>query len=126
MRRFLVEKGKRFKIQDFTLSHWSAIDAIGNAKQTAGSDAAAKKLTLWPVSLTDFLDRKLSQHLVMRAYLLDPMKLADPVEGVAKPQLLPPGALPLDGDPLQGLIRVREISAQRGLGETDSTDSDGA
>lgn len=215
MRRFLVEKGKRFKIQDFTLSHWSTIDSIGkawenaddttlpaplgewemllpaldiwlkvengelhhvsgllptldwaggnlgvrlrlqpkdlealyreyrtaikdvrtlhnaaaaNAKPTAGGDAAAaaKKLTLWPVSLTDFLDRKLSQHFVMRAYLLDPKKLTDPVNGQAEPQLLSAGALPLDGDPLQDLIRVKEISAHRGLGETDGTDSDGA
>jgi predicted ATP-dependent endonuclease of OLD family len=215
MRRFLVEKGKRFKTQDFTLSHWSAIDAIGNewenadetdppvlsldnwakllpaldlwlhvdngelhhvsgllptldwaggklgvrlrlepkdlealyreyrtaikdvralhsaaaanVKPTAGGDAAAtKKLTLWPVSLIDFLDRKLSQHFVMRTYLLDPKKLADPVEGLAKPQLLSAGALPLDGDPLQNLIRVKEISAHRGLGETDGSESDGA
>jgi len=212
MRRFLVEKGKRFKIQDFTLSHWSTIDSIGkawenaddttlatplgdwemllpaldiwlnvengelhhvsgllptldwaggnlgvrlrlqpkdleslyreyrtaikdvrtlhnaaaaNAKPTADGDAA-KKLTLWPVSLSDFLDRKLSQHFVMRAYLLDPKKLTDPVKGQAKPQLLPPGAVPLDGDPLQDLIRVKEISAHRGLGEADGTDSDGA
>jgi len=215
MRRFLVEKGKRFKIQDFTLSHWSAIDAIGkaweeaseadpaalsldswtkllpvldiwlhvdngelhhvsgllptldwaggklgvrlrfepkdqevlyreyrtaikdvralhsaaaeNAKQAAGGVVTpAKKLTLWPVSLTDFLDRKLSQHLEMRAYHLDPTKFVDPVEGQAKPQLLPAGALPLDGDPLSGLIRVREISAQRGFGDAEGTDSDGA
>lgn len=213
MRRFLKEKGKRFKTQDFTLSHWSAIDAIGkawegaddtsppvlssggwetilpsldiwlnvengelhhvsgllptldwaggklgvrlrlepkdpealfreyrtaikdvralhnaaaeSAKPTSGSDsAAAKKLTLWPVSLTDFLDRKLSQHLVMRAYLLNPKKLVDPVGGLAKPQLLPTGVLPLDGDPLHGLIRVKEISAQRGLGETDGSEGD--
>jgi predicted ATP-dependent endonuclease of OLD family len=213
MRRFLVEKGKRFKIQDFTLSHWRTIEAIGkewegaddaaqpaslgnwemllpaldiwlnvengelhhvsgllptldwaggklgvrlrlepkdlellyreyrtaikdvralhkaadaNVKSAAGGDvAAAKKLTLWPTSLTDFLDRNLSQHFVMRTYILDPTKLVDPVEGLSKPQLLPAGTLPLDGDPLQGLIRVKEISAQRGLGESDGTDSDG-
>ena len=201
LRRFLVEKGKRFKIQDFTLSHWSIIDAIGKAWEnaddtalpaplgnwemllpaldiwlnvkngelhhvsgllptldwaggklgvrlrlepkdlealyreyrTAMKDVSAlhkaaattKKLTLWPVSLTDFLDRKLSQHFVMRAYLLDPKKLAVPVEGLAKPQLLSAGALPLDDDPLQDLIRVKEITAHRGLGEAYGTDSDG-
>lgn len=214
MRRFLVEKGKRFKIQDFTISHWSSIDAIGkewenadeanppelsldswakllpaldiwfhvdngelhhvssllptldwaggnlgvrlrlepndlvalyreyraaitdvrelqkaaaiNEKVTAGGDPpAAKKLTLWPVNLTDFLGRKPASHFAMRAYLLDSKKLTDPVSGQAKPQPLREGAVPLDGDPLQGLIRVNEISAQRGLGEIDGTDTDG-
>lgn len=210
LRRFLVEKGKRFRTQDFTLSHWSAIDAIGKVWEEATNDelpalstadwgsllpaldiwikvengelhhvsgllptldwaggmlgvrlrlepkdiealyreyrtaikdvralyeAAAnansaaesksepsKKLTLWPVSLTDFLGRKLSQHLVMRAYLLDPAKLVSQKDGQAQPQLLAEGVLPLEGDPLQGLIRVNEINAQRGLGESDGAD----
>lgn len=213
LRRFLVDKGKRFRTQDFTLSHWSGINAIGKTWEDASEDelpalsaadwepllpaldlwlkvengelhhvsgllptldwtggmlgvrmrlepkdmealyreyrtaiqnvhalheAAAhakpagegevgtsKKLTLWPISLTDFLDRKLSQHLVIRAYLLDPTKLVDPKHGQAQPQLLAEGALPLEGDPLQGLIRVNEINAQRGLGESDGADIDG-
>ena len=213
MRRFLVEKGKRFKTQDFTLSHWSTIDAIGKAwedadeavppnlsldnwakllpaldiwlhvdngelhhvskllptldwaggklgvrlllepmdlealyreyrsaikdvralhkaaaadlKPTAnGAPGTPMKLTLWPVSLTDFLGRKLGSHFTMRAYLLDPKKLSDPVGGQAKPQALSVGSLPLEGDPLKGLIRVNEINAQRGLGETDGADID--
>lgn len=215
LRRFLVEKGKRFRTQDFTLSHWSAIDAIGKAWEEAtqdefsapfaadwepllpaldlwlhvnngelhhvsgllptldwtggmlgvrmrlepkdvgalyreyraaikdvralhevaiadsppaaeGESETRKKLTLWPVSLTDFLGRKLSQHLVVRAYLLDPAKLVGLKDGQAQPQRLPVGVLPLEGDPLHGLIRVNEINAQRGLGESDGADIDGA
>lgn len=38
LRRFLVDKGKRFKTQDFTLSHWSAIDAIGKSWEEAADD----------------------------------------------------------------------------------------
>ncbi|MBS4097952.1 MAG: AAA family ATPase [Sulfuricella sp.] len=214
LRKFLVDKGKRFRTQDFTLSHWRAINALGKTWEdlldeevpalsaadwepllpsldlwlkvedselhhvrgllptldwaggmlgvrmrlepkdmealyreyrTATSDVRAlhkaaaattklaedgeagnrKKLTLWPVSLIDFLGRKLSQHLVMRAYLLDPAKLAPTKDGQAFPQLLAVGALPLESDPLQGLIRVNEISAQRGLGESDGVDIDG-
>jgi hypothetical protein len=180
LRRFLVEKGKRFKTQDFTLSHWAAIDAIGNAweqtpdseipafsaedwaaylpvldlwlnvgknelnyvsellptldwdggllgvrmrlepddiealyreyrsaikdvrelhataetanmrvespaekgaeeKGSAAQDAQKKKLNLWPISLTDFLARKLGEHFVIRAYLLDPSKVMKPL-----------------------------------------------
>ena len=82
------------------------------------------KLTLWPVSLTDFLSRKLPQHLEMQSFLLDPDKLADPVNGQAKPQALGEDALPLDTDPLHALIRVNEINAQRGLGESDGADID--
>lgn len=213
LRRFLVKKGKGFRMQDFTLAHWSAIDDIGKAWEAAtddkpveldpilwapllpmldiwlsvennelhhvsallpsldwaggllgvrlclrpkdleglyreyriaiqevhklhqaakeaenmgGEDAgkAEMKLTLWPVSLTDFLSRKLPQHLEMQSFLLDPDKLADPVNGQAKPQALAEDALPLDTDPLHALIRVNEINAQRGLGESDGADID--
>jgi predicted ATP-dependent endonuclease of OLD family len=214
MRKFLVDKGKRFRTQDFTLSHWNAINAIGKSWEDAadnelpalsaanwepllpaldlwlkvengelhhvsellptldwaggmlgvrmrlepkdmealyreyrmairdvraiheaaakakpageGEAGTSKKLTLWPVSLIDFLGRKLSQHIVMRAYRLDPTKLAAPKDSQAQPQPLAEGAPPLDGDPLQGLIRVNEINAQRGLGESDGADIEGA
>ncbi len=226
LRRFLVEKGKRFRTQDFTLSHWAAIDAFGKAwealpdgqepaftieewapllpaldlwlwveqnefnyvssllpglewdggllgvrirlepesiadlyrdfrkaiqeiralhvaaeeaakakAQLATKDgkpaepvdaaAIAKKLNLWPVSLTDFLSRKLGDYFVLRSYILDPAKLQDADKGLARPQILPPGSLALAADPLNGLIRINEINAQRGLGESDGADIDG-
>ena len=111
----------RSAIQDVHKLHQAAKDV-----ENKGEDGAekVKKLTLWPVSLTDFLSRKLSQHFEMQTFLLDPAKLVAPVDGQAKPQELPEDALPLDADPLQGLIRVSEIGAQRGLGETDGTDID--
>ncbi len=226
LRRFLVEKGKRFRTQDFTLSHWSAIDSIGKAWESLPDghepaftteewahllpsldlwlwveknefnyvsgllpglewdggllgvrtrlepekvenlfrdfrkaikdvrvlhDAAevaaklkaakeggklsdpiidpavvAKRLNLWPVSLTDFLGRKLGDYFTLRSYILDPAKLLAAEKGLARPQALPPDAMPLASDPLSGLIRINEISAQRGLGESDSADIDGA
>lgn len=100
--------------------------AAADVKPSGEDDPeTSKKLTLWPVSLTDFLGRKLSQHLAIQPYLLDPARLVAPKDGMAKPQSLAEGALPLDGDPLQGLIRVNEINAQRGLGEPDGVDIDG-
>lgn len=218
LRRFLVEKGKRFKTQDFTLSHWTAIDAIGMSweklteneaptlskaewikilpaldiwlhvenselhyvstllpnldwsggilgvrMQLEPSDLEAlyreykvaindvknlhkaaeiakeaidtleqhqvtkeeKRIKLWPVSLTDFLSRKLNDHFVMKSYILDPKKIELPVKGQAKPQILPEDSLELESDPLKSLIRVNEINAQRGLGESDGADIDG-
>lgn len=213
LRRFLVDKGKRFKIQDFTLSHWSAIDAIGKtweemaedslhdltnlkwseflpsldlwlqvkegelhhvigllptldweggllgvrmnlepkqieelyrdyraarqkvsdlhkaAEESANASAPGqpkpKRLSLWPMNLTHFLSENLTQYLVVRSYLLDPAKIVKPENGQANPQSLPPNAVPFDGDPLAGLIRVNEINAQRGLGESDGADIEG-
>jgi len=112
----------RIAIQDVHKLHQAAKDA--KAKEEEGAEKAEMKLTLWPVSLTDFLSRKLSQHLEMQTFLLDPEKLVDPVNGQAKQQGLAEDALPLDTDPLHGLIRVNEINAQRGLGETDGADID--
>ncbi|WP_018076531.1 AAA family ATPase [Thiobacillus denitrificans] len=112
----------RTAIQDVHKLHQAAKDA--EAKGEEGAEKTEMKLTLWPVSLTDFLSRKLSQHLEMQTFLLDPEKLVDPVNGQAKPQVLAEDALSLDTDPLHGLIRVNEINAQRGLGETDGADID--
>jgi predicted ATP-dependent endonuclease of OLD family len=112
----------RTAIQDVHKLHQAAKDA--EVKGEEGAEKTEMKLTLWPVSLTDFLSRKMSQHLEMQTFLLDPEKLVDPVNGQAKPQALAEDALPLDTDPLHGLIRVNEINAQRGLGETDDADID--
>lgn len=46
---------------------------------------------------------------------MDPAAIADPVHGVAQPQQLS-GNDPIEGDPFKGLIRIDEISAQRGFG----------
>jgi hypothetical protein len=52
----------------------------------------------------------------VKAYLLDPATLVPPKDGIASPQSLPPESKPIDGDPFKGLIRIDEISAQRGFG----------
>src|SRR5687768_8893271 len=75
--------------------------------------------------MIDFLSRRLSQHFIVRTYPLDPTKRESPKLGQAQPQILPAGAQPIVGDPLAGLIRIDEINAQRGLGESDGSDMDG-
>jgi predicted ATP-dependent endonuclease of OLD family len=92
-----------------------ALDAVADD----GVEAAAKQpVTLWPKSLTEFLQRRLGKLFTVQAYILDPTKLVDPTIGVACPQALASDAEPVDGDPLKGLIRIDEISAQRGFGQT--------
>ncbi|XQA76281.1 AAA family ATPase [Xanthomonas sacchari] len=202
LRRFLVDHGN-FSINDFTLSHWAKIDAVGNAweEEAAGDEApdfdwgsvvpfldvwlyvpekqlhfaqkilptldwdgsalgvrlryepksiedfkreylasrssakavmaaaavapaeGADQFSLWPKSMIEFLSRRLRAMFEVKAYLLDPAKLKDPGDGEAKPQPLPPGSEALTSDPFKGLIRIDEISAQRGLGWTPSTGS---
>lgn len=74
-------------------------------------------VVLWPRDLMDFLERRLGRFFRIKTYLLDPAKLVDAVDGIARPQLLGSTAEPLERNPLDGLIRVNEISAQRGLGQ---------
>jgi predicted ATP-dependent endonuclease of OLD family len=71
---------------------------------------------LWPKSMMDFLSLKLKALFEVRAYLLDPDKLKLPTNGIASPQALPVGSEPIAGDPLKKIIRIDEISAQRGFG----------
>lgn len=85
---------------------------------------ATPKLTIWPENLVDFLSKRLSAHFTIRAYSLDPAKLAAPNKSLARPQVLPPASLPIEGDPLSGLIRVHDIPAQRGFGEEQSGQDD--
>ena len=82
------------------------------------------KLTVWPANLIDFLSKQLSAHFTIRAYTLDPALLVGPVKSQAQPQALPLASLPIEGDPLKGLIRVHDIPAQRGFGEEQSGDDD--
>nr|WP_248114321.1 AAA family ATPase [Bradyrhizobium sp. 2S1]MCK7667580.1 AAA family ATPase [Bradyrhizobium sp. 2S1] len=101
-----------------------AIKSASTAAPSVAQPAEPQKLTLWPVDMMDFLSRRLGGHLVVRSYALDPSKLAEPVDSVAKPQALGPTVSAIDGDPLAGLIRVNEIHAQRGFGETQSSRDD--
>lgn len=95
------------------------IQAVDVSESDAAGAGATKTIRLWPKSLTEFLQRRLSKHFVVKAYVLDPGKLTDPQFGVAKPQALGANVEPIDGEPFKGLIRIDEISAQRGFGQSD-------
>jgi predicted ATP-dependent endonuclease of OLD family len=100
--------------------------AIAAAKEHTDADPpeGPPKLTIWPKSLVDFLSKRLSNHFTIRAYSLDPAKLAAPDKSQARPQALPAASLQIEGDPLNGLIRVHDIPAQRGFGEEQSGQED--
>jgi len=95
--------------------------AAAAAAATKGAGAASSpKLTVWPETLVDFLSKRLSSMFTIRAYPLDPALLSPPEKLRALPQVLSVSALPIEGDPLSGLVRVHDIPAQRGFGESPS------
>ena len=83
------------------------------AKKTGGSYS----VVLWPSTLHEFLERRLHSHFAVKAYILDHTKISQPKNGVAIPQPLPLGSEALEGNPFRGLIRVDEITAQRGFSD---------
>lgn len=93
------------------------------ARMVTASTAKVEVL-LWPKSITEYLQRRMRGAFGVKAYLLDPAMLQEPTNGEAHPQALDPLNPALESDPLRKLIRVDEISAQRGLGFTTAGTDD--
>lgn len=71
-------------------------------------------LELWPSTLNDYLSRELHRYVTLEAYTLDPnTKKKSTVNGIAVRQTLPTDAFVLGKNPLDGLIQIDEIAAQR-------------
>lgn len=85
-----------------------------------GVDAPAAaepiQVSIWPPNIMSFLEKTLHGQFAVHGYLLDPAKLVAPSNGFARPQELDPDSEPVDA-PLKGLIRIDEITAQRGFGQ---------
>lgn len=97
--------------------------ASGNAA-TTGPAGEQIKLAVWPLCLTDFLERRLRTHLELAAFPLDPRAVTLPRKcGLAVPQDLPTSALRFDHPPFKNLIKIDEIAAQRDF--ADAGDREG-
>lgn len=72
-------------------------------------------LALWPISMRDFLDRKLHNFFSIVAYVLDPTHLND-----AQPQPFTEVMEPLEGDPFDDLFKIDIINAQRGFSDPNA------
>ncbi len=102
-------------------------DADGDSQRTLSETPMSPEFTLWPNGLIDYLRKRMGDSTMeIKAYILDPSAKKFPVNGMAQPQALSADALPLDGHPLSGLIRVDEVPAHRGLsdfsGPSDESD----
>jgi predicted ATP-dependent endonuclease of OLD family len=89
----------------------------GDVKSTLGLEGDDLIVALWPQTLAEFLTRRLGRLFEIKGYVLDPTKLQNPEHARARPQVLEANIDPVDGDPLKGLVRIDEISAQRGFSE---------
>lgn len=87
-------------------------------------DGEAIKITLWPRSLTDFLERRLRAHVELSAYPLDPTAVVPPgKDGLATPQTLPASSLAFDQPPFKDLIKIDEIAAQRDFADAGGSNA---
>lgn len=112
--------------QEYVTARYQALElqAAGAAlAEEQGKTAADFQVTIWPQNLVEFMQRRLAAFFTVRAYVLDPAACIEPEHGRAKPQALN-GSEPIDGDPFHGLIRIDEISAQRGFGVAGEDDGD--
>lgn len=97
----------------------------GPSERESGKSSKPSDLPLWPDNLIDFVSRDFQKHLKLRYYVLDPSQFRAPEGDAARVQLLPPGAEPLPSNPLEHIVRIDEINAQRGLGEVAGPGGDG-
>jgi len=99
-------------------------DAYQSARDTEPSESSRgkRKLSLWPESMRDFLDRELQRNFEVKAFILDPAKCEEPENGVAKPQPLTTDSEPMDREPFDGLFKIDIISAQRGFSDPKTED----
>ena len=78
-------------------------------------------VVLWPRSLTDFLQRRFGALFHVQSYILDPEMVVEPIHGEGQPQAMQAAPVPISSEPFKGLIRIDEISAQRGFGKVEGT-----
>ncbi len=129
--RFEPEDIKKF-YKEYIAARAAAITTIESAKTAKNSLASIEQtndigeytISLWPASMTEFLDKKLKKFFIVRAYILDPSQYRSPKDGIAYPQTLSSLNEPLEGNPFKGLIRIDKIDAHRGFSNLSSKSYD--
>ena len=102
--------------KDFRSAYKSARDA-----ESASTNAESPP-SLWPNSMRDFLDRRLHSQFEVQSYILDPTQRQTPVQGIARPQSIPPDIDPLNKHPFADLMKIDVITAQRGFSDPKTED----
>jgi predicted ATP-dependent endonuclease of OLD family len=116
VRLVLAPKKMEQLYKDFRVAYKSARNA------ESASVKEKSPLSLWPNSMSDFLDRALHKHFEVKSYILDPAQCQDPDKGISKPQSLPADSDPLRKEPFDGLFKIDVITAQRGFSDPKTED----
>ncbi len=86
---------------------------LARKKVTDLNTKTGKNVELWPTNFWQFCDKKLKDLFEVKSYLLDPEKHK-------KDQELSDQSVELEGNPLNGLIKIHTINAQRGFSDANS------
>ncbi|MCF0065107.1 AAA family ATPase [Dyadobacter chenwenxiniae] len=105
----------RFEPKNIEELYREFCDGCNSSRALNGLEPKKKKDTfsLWPKDMWDFLDKKLSSYFTVRTYLLDP-------NFAETPQKLSSFDVPIEGDALNGLIKIDIINAQRGFSDVNA------
>lgn len=104
VRLILQPKSIESLIEEYILARKKVVDL--NTK-------SGKVVELWPTNFWQFCDKKLNTFFEIKSYLLDPDKHEED-------QDLTDQNIELEGNPLNGLIKISTINAQRGFSDANS------
>ncbi|MDR6158757.1 hypothetical protein QF023_002273 [Chryseobacterium sp. SLBN-27] len=104
VRLILQPKSMESLIEEYILARKKVVDL--NTK-------SGKVVELWPTNFWQFCDKKLNTFFEIKSYLLDPDKHEED-------QDLTDQNIELEGNPLNGLIKISTINAQRGFSDASS------
>lgn len=119
--RFSLEPRDETELAQAFNEAWNATQTARAGWQAPGGPDSEGHLSLWPDNLIDFLTRRFQTHLTLRHYTLDPNEFQAPQQDRAVIQTLPADAVPLATNPLQDILVIDEINAQRGLSDQDAS-----
>lgn len=115
--RFSLEPKEEGELARRFNEAWNATETVKAGWRAPGGPTLEEDLSLWPDNLIDFLTRHFQTHLTLRHYALDPNEFREPQHDRAVVQDLPEDAEPLSTNPLQNIVLIDEINAQRGLSD---------
>jgi predicted ATP-dependent endonuclease of OLD family len=104
LRLILQPKDIEVVIEEYLLARTKVLEL--NSK-------SGKAVELWPASFWQFCDKKLKTLFEVKSFLLDPDKYKEDQE-------LTELNIELEGNPLNGLIKIHTINAQRGFSDANS------
>jgi len=85
---------------------------VARKKVIALNTKSGKAVELWPTNFWQFCDKKLNTLFEIKSYLLDPDKYEEDQE-------LSDQNIEFEGNPLNGLIKIHTINAQRGFSDAN-------